>query len=98
MIVFGVCVCVCFLLWPVPNSRALWEVSVPLCEITCVEVGCAVPVFILYPAVGGNLVLSVVRNCFGKGEGGTFVGEAEVSTAAIPTPLLSGSVGNGVDS
>lgn len=62
-----------FLLWAVLNSRALWEVSEPLCEIVCVEVGCcAVPVFILYPAVGGNLVLSVVRNCFGKGEGRDF--------------------------
>lgn len=39
-----------------------------------------------------------VRNCFGKGEGGTFVDEAKASAAAIPTPLLNGSVGNGVDS
>lgn len=59
--------------------------------------GCAVHVFILYPAVGGNLVLSV-RNRFGKGEGGTFVDEAKASAAAIPTRLLNGSVGNGVDS
>lgn len=72
------------------NSRALWDGSP--CEITCVEVGCAVPAFILYPAVGGNLVLSL-RNCFGKGEGGTFVDEAKVSAAVVLTPLLNGSVG-----